>query len=326
MILWGMSEDCFSLGKYVGVKKGLFTIAIVFALLGGSRLASAAVTACGAAPGDTLSSLAGAGTNIPIDGCGAINVGFSNFTVPASGSETAPPTATTIEVQASGTAPAAVDGEFTSIGSGTTGWGILTALNTHTQTTDLDFAVSTNLDPAFAPPGGKVWALNGAAALSLVNPVIDITTGTDPIPVGTEILITETLCLNTNALAGCTAADEVQVSVKYSNDGHLTNTTGITTLSSSCLSTTAFGCIVGTGAQLGTLSFNNVSQLYIEDVVTLQNPTTLPTTTDRYTISLNSFNFGFDQDTSSPEPASFGLMAAALAGLALFKYRSRKSA
>ena len=313
----------------VTMKSGFPVTALILIALAGVRVSSAAVTSCGASPGTALSTLQGAGANgnNPANGCGAINMGFSNFAVPASGSDTPPPTAGTIEIQASGTAPVSnainpITDTFTSIGSGTTGWGILTALNTHTQITDLNYKVSTNLDPAFAPTGGKVWAVNGATALSLTNPVIDITAGTDTIPVNTEILITETLCLGASTAAGCNANDTVQVSVKYTNNGGTNNGTSITTLSASCLASVGFGCVANNGA--GTLAFNGVLGLFVEDVVTLQNPTTLPNNADRYSISLSSFSDGFDQTAIAPEPASLGLMGLALASLAVIGYRKRR--
>jgi hypothetical protein len=129
---------------------------------------------------------------------------------------------------------------------------------------------------------------------------------------GDTVTITESFCLNASQATlgnGCVAADQGTITAQYS---------GNTTVAFTCTFGTAGICLSATsgGVSFGSLPFAPTT-IAITDLVSI-------TRTTGTTVTLSNIENSFGEQSFTPEPASFGLMGAALATLFALGYRRPK--
>jgi hypothetical protein len=282
---------------------------ILALVLGTAGTGWATVAACGTTPG-TAVALSTLGIASTTSGCWADDLSYTSLNLTggnSSGGGTTPSSAN-IDLYSAGTAASLntigpvslfVDGfhSITSTGTETGTVAVQATANTGAGVGGLTYTPPTNL--------ALHWAY---ATLTLTPTLGSIGTGT-----GDTVTITENFCLNaTQATAGgsCKAADQGTITAQYN---------GSTTVGYTCAFGTTGICVTGTSNEV---NFTTLSFL----------PTTIATTSlvtiDRVggggTVTLTNFEDSFGETAVGPEPASWGLMGAALAGLALIGWRKRQ--
>jgi hypothetical protein len=290
------------------------------------NLALAALTSCGSGNAANLGAAAaggitgtGAATNAPPHGCGEVDLGFNNFTVGTAGGDLTGPAAATIDpttntVTPNGTTIAPIDSIFTAT------WNTTTHTGAHTLDSSVNYTATPNTTGGTEPPVG-LWAVNGLTALSVGGAATTNTGG--GIPTTATIVITETVCLGATVVGGCVATgateNEAVITITETYTGNGTTSSFATTFSASCTTVAAsFGCTANSAA--GTIAFNNILSLYVEDAVVINHPA--DTGAGTYALGFTSFTNGFDQDV--PEPSTFITLGSALAGLGLLRLRTRR--
>jgi hypothetical protein len=283
-------------------------LAVGFAAVFGGQVAKAGVTACATtANGNALSTYASATTNTPPLGCGNIDLGFSNFTAGgtlynSTGAATTFTTALADIYSPTATGPTGntqgpISNDFDVPGTPT--WSLISGSGQNGPTTS-DVAYTLNVlngtsgvtEPTST---GFVWAVN-TIGLSA--------TATVPAVTGNTVVITEIVCIDSNSIAGCSAAHTAELIETFSSTGHTFTDANL-------------GSSFTFNATNGTLTVNaGFVTAAIEDEVVL-------TRTGGNTVSLTTLSNTFDQFAEAPEPSTFVLFGGALAGLlALQKRRS----
>jgi hypothetical protein len=157
------------------------------------------------------------------------------------------------------------------------------------------------------------WALTGVTALSLTGDTITTTNGGIPTGAGAAtIVITETVCLGQTLLSGCAAANQATLTLTATYTGNASGTTDTFSIatSSSCGTSSGFGCI----ASGGGITFNNLLSAVVTDAVVLNHPADT-VVGDSYALAFGSFTDPFVQGASTPEPSTFALFGVAFLGL-----------
>jgi hypothetical protein len=267
---------------------------VIGAFLLFTQLSSAAITSCGGSSINTITSTAG---ETPAGGCGAVDLGFNNFTV------TGGVTSSNIDLTASGgTIAAGPPATITPIGLTLTSssW-VVTSGNTLTSSVQF-------LDQVIAPPGGtgtptpgSSWAVDGVGLL-LPSSGIALPDSAD------SITVTEQFCLGVSAVGGCDAATnagEIVATIKSSG----------TTITTTCPTNLTCSGITGASGVGETFTSTSYSSVYVNQTVTVTSVggggfVYIPTITD---------SFFQDDPSPSPEPSTFFLLGSALVMLALVR-------
>lgn len=292
------------------LSRSVFTIAIILVFI--SLPVVAGVTACPtSSTGSALNSFPSG--NIPTLGCGDVDLGFNNFT--AGGTVYNGATGTTLTTgladiyaptgpSPSGNTQGTISDDFDVPGTST--WSVASGSGVHSDTSNIGYeATVLNGISGVTPPSssGYIWAINSLG--------IGATYAADP--AGDSIVIHEQICGGATSVTvgsgGCTAADSATITETITGG---TNPT--IAYSSSSLTGTVFTFNSSTGILTSSIGF---TQIAINDSVVISRGT------GDGTVTLTSYSNSFGQFAESPEPATFGLMGAALAGLGALRLRNR---
>jgi hypothetical protein len=131
----------------------------------------------------------------------------------------------------------------------------------------------------------------------------------------TDVFVTESFCLNGTAISGCSNGGYIQYQDNGAGGGVVTAVI--------CYNGGNYSsCIPGAPTTLAspttpiTLALpTGITSIFIQDVVLSIN-----TNGSDY---LGQFQNGFDEGSFTPEPATFGLVGLALAGLGVLRYRRK---
>jgi hypothetical protein len=278
---------------------------LVLLALGTAGTGWATVAACAiTAPGNSLTSI---GTGSATTGCFQDDLSYTSLSLTGGGKTGAgvAPTAGSIDLYSTGTA--ASGSTIGPVNLFVDGFASIAGTGTETATVAIQATANTGVGVGgitYTPPAsaGQYW---GYTTLTLAPSVASV-------QAGDTVTITESFCLNaTQATAGgnCAAADQGTITAKY---------TGSAAVAFTCLFGTAGICLSATS---GEVSFANLSfaptTIATSNVVAINGAAAT-------TVTLTNFEDSFGEQSFTPEPASFGLMGAALASLAVCGYRRRK--
>jgi hypothetical protein len=303
--------------RKLGISK--HTTLLVVAGLGTAVTGWGGITSCPVTSG-AAASLASLGTDSNGSGCSSIDLSFTNLNVTGATSSTGngsdgtnnvtTPSTGNIDIYSTGTAasgntvgPVALYIEgFGSITNGSLG-----SPNKETGTVDVVATANTGGAGYGAAPAnsGLHWDFTSLE----FNPT--------PLQIQNmeTVVITETFCLDATSATvgsgGCAAANQGTITATFTN-----NTTPVFTCTFDGSSAGACGGTASNTVTFSNLSFDPTS-IAIADAVSISvnNGTFIPGSTFIENV--------FDEGAVAPEPATFGLMSVALAGLAAFGYRKR---
>jgi hypothetical protein len=278
---------------------------LVLLALGTAETAWGTVSACATtAPGNFLSSY---GATSAANGCFQDDLSYTilSLTGGASTGSGVTPTADNTYIYSTGTA--ASGNTIGAVNLFVEG-GSITATSTSSVTGTVDVQATANTGTV----GGINYSSPTGAGLHWAYTTLTLAPAVAAVGTGDTVTITENFCLNASQAAlgnGCVAADQGTITATY---------TGNTTAVFTCSFGTAGICLSASsgGVNFGTLPFAPTT-IAITDLVSIN-------VANGTTVTLSNFENSFGESSFAPEPASFGLMGAALASLAVLGYRRRK--
>ncbi len=285
--------------------KILRSCTLVLLALGTAGTGWGTVAACATtAPGTPISSL---GTGSATSGCYQDDLSYTalNLTGGAStGGATLPTTANTY-IYSTGTAASGNTVGPVNLfveGGSLTGAGLSSETGTVAMQATANTGTVGGINYSSPTGGGLHWAYS---TLTLTPSVAEV-------DAGDTVTITENFCINASQATlgnGCTAADHGTITASY---------TGSSTAVFTCVFGTAGICLSATsaGVNFGAMSFAPTT-IAITDLVSVNH-------VNGTIVTLNNFENSFGESSFTPEPASFGLMGAALASLQILGYLRRK--
>jgi hypothetical protein len=279
---------------------------LVLLALGTAGTGWASVSACGTTPA-SQQALSFYGATSTANGCFQDDLSYTNLNVTGgafTGGGTLPTTGN-IDIYSTGTAASGntigpvnlfVDG-FASIASGGT--------SSETGTVGLQASANTGT------VGGNTYVAPTGAGLHWAYTTLTFAPAAAAVPTGDSVTITENFCLNASSAtvgSGCVAADQGTITATF---------TGSTTAVFTCAFGTAGICLSASsgGVDFATLPFAPTT-IAITDLVNINR-------IGGTTVTFTNFENTFGESSFTPEPASFGLMGAALASLAVLGCRRR---
>jgi hypothetical protein len=187
--------------------------------------------------------------------------------------------------------------------------GSLTATGASSETWTVNVQVTANTGTV----GGIIYSSPTGAGLHWAYTTLTLAPAVAAVGAGDTVTITENFCINASQAntggGGCTAADHGTITASY---------TGNTTAVFTCAFGTAGICLSASSAEVnfGAMPFAPTT-IAMADLVSIH-------VVNGSTVTLNNFENSFGENSFAPEPASFALMGAALASLAVLGYRKRK--
>jgi hypothetical protein len=280
---------------------------VVLALaLGTAGTGWGTVAACATGtPGTSLTAL---GTASATSGCFQDDLSYTSLNLTGgafTGGGTAPTTAS-ISIYSTGTA--ASGNTIGPVNLFVDGYASITNGGTSSETGTVDAQVTANTGVGV---GGLTYTAPTSSALHWAYTTLTLAPNVAAVGTGDTVTITENFCLNANQATlgnGCNAADQGTITATY---------TGSTTAAFTCAFGTTGICVTGTGeVNFAALPFAPTT-IAMTDAVTIDRVTGT-------TVTLTNFEDTFGETSIGPEPASFGLMGAAIASLALIGWHKRK--
>jgi hypothetical protein len=280
---------------------------LVLLALGTAGTGWASVAGCGTTLA-TQQALSFYGAASAANGCFQDDLSYTNLSLSGGGSTGGgvSPTAANLDIYSTGTAASGntigsvslfVDG-FASIASG----------GTSSETGMVGLQASANTGTV----GSVTYTAPTTAGLHWAYTTLTFAPAVAAVGAGDTVTITENFCLNASQAItgnGCVAADQGKITATF---------TGSTTAVFTCSFGTAGICLSASsgGVDFGTLPFAPTT-IAITDLVNITRVTGT-------TVTLTNFENTFGESSFTPEPASFGLMGAALATLFALGYRRPK--
>ena len=288
----------------IGWRGGVGTIALLLILM--SSVSWAADASCA-----TKATLASYGTGTA-NGCYEIDQTFSNFLVTSgsAGTGTTAQTTSTDDIAGSSTFSAVTTPwTVTSTFSGATAadWEVVGGTGGANTEGTITYVTNTN-QAEFTVPGYPTPSAGNSIAISSLSLTASASTGTNA---ADTITITETFCIGSAACTTGATGDTITLTATYSGTSDTTATYGCTALTDSgatCGSASSATPITVTFAtQATTLNFSDNYNLVAHGG-----------TTDTLNDFFNTFN---TDEIGAPEPSTFLLLGAGLAGFGLLRLR-----
>jgi hypothetical protein len=280
---------------------------IIGLILCSTNLSWATVTACGVGAANKTA-LSTYGTASLGNGCSAVDLSFENFLITSTtntGGFGTPATSTT-----SGYASGATTTSGNTVGA-------VNFLLTPTTPSDwvgsngnaqfvaqFNYVAIAHSTGGYPAPSAGAWYFDSLQLLS--GPIFT------PSNVLNTISFTQTYCLGATTTVGCAAANLAIVKASYTGDGVLVSS------SLSC-GASFVSCTGGLADISNSLRFSTVA------VTTDVNANRATGSGAGGSITIGDFGTSFAQFAATPEPSTFGLMGAALAGLGLLSRRRKSS-
>jgi hypothetical protein len=279
---------------------------VVLALaLGTAGTGWGTVAACATAPPGT--SLSALGTASATSGCFQDDLSYTSLNLTGAGRTGGGTTPTTgnIDIYSMGTASSL--NTIGPVNLFVDGFGSMNSSGTETGTVAVQATANTGTVGGINYSTPSNTALHWAYSTLTLNPAASV------VGTGDTILVTENFCLNaTQAIVGngCNAVDHGVITAQY---------TGSTTPVFTCTFGTVGICL---GAASNEVNFAGLS--FAPTSIAITDAVTIDRVALGGTVTFTNFENSFGEFAVGPEPASFGLMGAALAGLALAGWRKRK--
>jgi hypothetical protein len=291
----------------IGWRGGVGSIALLLILM--SSVSWAANASCA-----TKATLASYGTPGTAVGCYEVDQTFSNFLVTNGSAGTGSTTQTTSTDDITGsstfsavTTPWTVTSTFS--GATAADWTITGSTGVNTEGT-ITYITNTSQAEFTVPTGYPTVTAGDHIAISSLSLTASASTGTNT---ADTITITETFCIGSATCTTGATGNEITLTASYSGSGDTTATYGCTALTdagATCGSATSATPITVTFAsQVTTLNFSD----NYDSVVHVA-------TTD----TLNDFFNTFNTDEVAPEPSTFLLLGAGLAGFGMLRLRAAR--
>jgi hypothetical protein len=279
----------------------VLALAIATAGTGWGGVAACATTT----PGTSLATLGLASTT---SGCALDDLSYTslNLTGAASTFGGTTPTTTGISIYSTGTA--ANGNTIGPVDLFVDGFASITSTGTETGTVDTQVTANTGVGV-----GGLTYTAPSSTALHWAYSTLTLAPTVAVVGTGDTVTITENFCLNATQATlgnGCNAADQGTIVAKY---------TGSTTVGFTCTFGTAGICLSGTSGEV-----NFASLPFAPTTIAMTDAVTIDRVGGGGTVTLTNFDDAFGEISVGPEPASFGLMGAAVASLAFIGWRKRK--
>jgi hypothetical protein len=281
---------------------------VVLALaLGTAGTGWGTVAACATAtPGTSLATLGTGATN----GCYQDDISYTSLNLTGAGNTgggTAPTTAS-ISIYSTGTA--ASGNTIGPVNLFVDGYASITNDGTSSETGTVDAQVTANTGLGV---GGLTYTAPTSSALHWAYTTLTLAPTVAVVGTGDTVTITENFCLNANQATtgnGCNAVDQGTIVAKYS---------GNTTVAFTCTFGTMGICLSGTSGEVDFAALP-----FAPTTIAMTDAVTIDRVGGGGTVTLTNFEDTFGETSIGPEPASFGLMGAAIASLALIGWRKRK--
>lgn len=285
------------------IRSGTFILALALgtAGTGWATLTGCATTAGTAVPLSTL------GTGSTTSGCFLDDLSYTNLNL-TGGNSTAggtTPTTATIDIYSTGTA--ASNNTIGPVNLFVNGFSSINSSGTETGTVNAQVTANTGLVGGVTYTAPTNLALHWAYASLTLAPTVG------PVGTGDTVTITESFCLSaTQAAVGgtCNAADQGTITAKY-------------TSSTTAVFTCAFGTVgICLSAASNEVSFSSLA--FAPTTIATSSVVTIDRVGGGGTVTLTNFEDSFGEVSVGPEPASWGMMGAALAGLVAIGWRRRR--
>jgi hypothetical protein len=318
MVLWAPSsaEDTvrFCLAKKnsmrnpgIGWRGGVSTIAPLLILMSSASWAADASCA-------TKATLASYGTGAA-NGCYEIDQTFSNFGVTSGSAGVGSTVQSTSTDDIAGTntfSAVTTPWTVTSTFSGATAadWTITGAGGVNTEGT-ITYITNTSQAEFTVPTGYPTVTAGDHIAISSLSLTASASTGTSATD---TITITETFCIGTGACTTGATGNEITLTATYSGSGDTTATYGCTAL-------TDAGATCGSASSATPITVTFASQVTTLNFSDNYNLVAHGTTTDTLNDFFNTFN---TDEIGAPEPSTFLLLGAGLAGFGMLRVRAAR--
>jgi hypothetical protein len=292
----------------IGWRGGVGTIALLLILM--SSVSWAANASCA-----TKATLASYGTPGTAVGCYEVDQTFSNFLVTNGSAGTGSTTQTTSTDDITGsstfsavTTPWTVTSTFS--GATAADWEVVNGSGgTNTEGT-ITYVTNTTQAEFTVPTGYPTVTSGDHIAISSLSLTASASTGTNA---ADTITVTETFCIGTAACTTGATGDEITLTATYSGSGDTTATYGCTALTDS-------GATCGSASSATPITVTFASQVTTLNFSDDYNLVAHGTTTD----TLNDFFNTFNTDEEAPEPSTFYLLGAGLAGFGMLRLRAAR--